>query len=153
MNGIVLDNFQIFEAYLGKTLQEYNFYNNFQEILERTFITPLAAGCFGFYDYYIMDTVLIDNDSCFELKVKPHRPQDLAFVGKIWISTGDYALRRLDLEVTSSVNMNFIDKYKVQQDYERQSTGHYLPTKTVCWSTCRKPATLPWPDWKILHCQ
>ncbi len=130
MNGIVLDNFQIFEAYLGKTLQEYNFYNNFQEILERTFITPLAAGCFGFYDYYIMDTVLIDNDSCFELKVKPHRPQDLAFVGKIWISTGDYALRRLDLEVTSSVNMNFIDKYKVQQDYERQSTGHYLPTKT-----------------------
>jgi len=130
MNGIVLDNFQIFEAYLGKTLQEYNFYNNFQEILERTFITPLAAGCFGFYDYYIMDTVLIDNDSCFELKVKPHRPQDLAFVGKIWISTGDYALRRLDLEVTSSVNMNFIDKYKVQQDYERQTTGHYLPTKT-----------------------
>ncbi len=75
---------------------------------------------FCFYDYYIMDTVLIDNDSCYEIKVKPRRPQDLVFAGKIWINAADYALRRLDLEVTKSVNINFIDKYKVQMDYEKQ---------------------------------
>jgi hypothetical protein len=130
MDGLILDNFQILEPFIGKTLQEYNFYNNLQEILDRTFITPLANGCFAFYDYYIMDTVLIDNDSCYEIKVKPRRPQDLVFAGKIWINAADYALRRLDLEVTKSVNINFIDKYKVQMDYEKQETGHYVPTKT-----------------------
>ena len=130
MDGLIIDNYQILESYLGKTMQEFNFYNNIQEILDRSFITPLASGSFAYYDYFIMDTVLVDNDSCYELKVKPRRPLDLAFTGKIWIDTKNYALRRLDLEITSSVNINFIDKYKVQQDYEKQSTGHYLPTKT-----------------------
>ncbi|HAL65932.1 MAG: Uncharacterized protein XD81_0222, partial [Bacteroidetes bacterium 38_7] len=130
MDGLIIDNYQILESYLGKTMQEFNFYNNIQEILDRSFITPLASGSFAYYDYFIMDTVLVDNDSCYELKVKPRRPLDLAFTGKIWIDAKNYALRRLDLEITSSVNINFIDKYKVQQDYEKQSTGHYLPTKT-----------------------
>ena len=130
ITGLVLDNFQIFETFIGRVFQDYNFNNNFQMILDRSFITPLAAGCFGYYDYYIMDTVLIDQDSCFELKVKAKRPQDLAFNGKIWITQNNYALRRLDLEVTNAANLNFVERYKIQQDLEPQEGNKWMPTKT-----------------------
>ncbi len=130
ITGLVLDNFQIFESFIGRVFQDYNFNNNFQMILDRSFITPLAAGCFGYYDYYIMDTVLVDQDSCFELKIKAKRPQDLAFNGKIWITQNTFALRRLDLEVTNSANLNFVERYKIQQDLEPQTGGIWMPTKT-----------------------
>lgn len=130
ITGLIIDNFQIFEKFIGRVFQDYNFNNNFQMILDRSFITPLANGGFGYYEYYIMDTVLIDNDSCFEIKVKSKRPQDLAFNGKIWITDSTFALRRLDLEVTDKANLNFVERYKIQQDYEPQEGGHWLPTKT-----------------------
>lgn len=130
ITGLVLDNFQIFETFIGRVFQDYNFNNNFQMILDRSFITPLAAGCFGYYDYYIMDTVLVEQDSCFEIKVKAKRPQDLAFNGKIWITQNGYALRRLDLEVTNAANLNFVERYKIQQDLEPQEGNKWMPTKS-----------------------
>lgn len=130
MTGLVIDNFQIFEQFLGKAFQDYNFNDNFLRIFDRTFISPIAAGSFGYYEYYIMDTVQIDGVNCFELKVKSKRPQELAFNGKMWIADSTFALRRVDLEIPPNANFNFIERYKIQQDYENVGLDAWLPTKT-----------------------
>ncbi len=131
ITGLVIENFQIFEQFIGKAFQEYNFNDNFVNILERSFLSPIGAGSLSFYDYYIQDTVAIDNDSCIELKVKPRNNVDLLFSGKIWISKNNYALRRLDLEILPTANINFIERYKIQQDYEQiKDNQSFVPAKT-----------------------
>lgn len=130
MTGLVIDNFQIFEQFLGKAFQDYNFNDNFLRIFDRTFISPIAAGSFGYYEYYIMDTVMIDSVPCFELKVKSKRPQELAFNGKMWITDSTFALRRVDFEIPPNANFNFIERYKIQQDYENVGLEAWLPTRT-----------------------
>ncbi len=131
ITGLVIENFQIFEQFIGKAFQEYNFNDNFVNILERSFLSPIGAGSLSFYDYYIQDTVAIENDSCIELKVKPRNNVDLLFSGKIWISKNNYALRRLDLEILPTANINFIERYKIQQDYEQiKDNQSFVPAKT-----------------------
>ncbi|PKP27578.1 MAG: hypothetical protein CVU06_01625 [Bacteroidetes bacterium HGW-Bacteroidetes-22] len=130
MTGLILDNFQIFEQFLGKAFQDYNFNDNFLRIFDRSFISPIAAGSFAYYEYYIMDTVMIDNHQCFELKVKSKRPQELAFNGTMWIADSTFALRRVDFEIPPNANFNFIERYKIQQDYENVGLEAWLPTKT-----------------------
>ncbi|MCE1167152.1 MAG: DUF5686 and carboxypeptidase regulatory-like domain-containing protein [Sphingobacteriia bacterium] len=131
ITGLVIENFQIFEQFIGKAFQEYNFNDNFVNILERSFLSPIGAGSLSFYDYYIQDTIPIDNDSCIELKVKPRNNVDLLFSGKIWISKKNYALRRLDLEILPTANINFIERYKIQQDYEQiKDNQSFVPAKT-----------------------
>lgn len=130
LTGLLLDNTQIIERFLAQAFQDYNFNDNWIRIFDRNFISPLSNGGFGYYEYYIMDTVLIDNDSCYKIKVKPKRPQDLAFYGNIWIADSSYALRRLDLEIGKTANLNFIERYKLQQDYEMVGDSAYMPVRS-----------------------
>lgn len=130
LTGLILDNTQIIERFLARAFQDYNFNENWVRIFDRNFISPLALSGFGYYEYYIMDTVLIDQDSCFKIKVKPKRPQDLAFYGNIWIADSTFALRRLDLEIGKSANLNFIERYKLQQDYDMVGDSAYMPIRS-----------------------
>jgi hypothetical protein len=47
----------------GSVFQEYNFYKNWQEILQKDFVSPIADGWKTFYDYDLLDSVLVGQDS------------------------------------------------------------------------------------------
>ncbi len=114
----------------GSAFQEYNFYKNWLTILEKEFVSPIADGWKAFYDYDLLDSVLVGNDSCYHLKVYPRRAQDLAFEGFIWINKENYALKQVDLTIPQSVNLNFIERIKIQQELTRTSAGPLIPSKT-----------------------
>ncbi len=130
LSGILVDNPELFSQFLGSSFQKYNFYDNWLKIFDRSFISPIARGALGFYEIYIMDTVLIDNQRCFELKVKAKRKEDLAFNGKMWITDSTYALKRISVEIGKGANLNFIERYSIQQDYYKTDAGAYVPERT-----------------------
>ncbi|WP_026954095.1 DUF5686 and carboxypeptidase-like regulatory domain-containing protein [Algoriphagus vanfongensis] len=114
----------------GSVFQEYNFYKNWLSILEKEFVSPIADGWKTFYDYDLMDSVLVGQDSCYLLQVYPRREQDLAFSGSIWINKETYALKQVDLAIPKSANLNFIERIKIQQELEPMSSGHLIPSKS-----------------------
>ena len=130
LSGLLVDSPELFAQFLGSSFQKYNFYNNWLKIFDRSFISPIARGSLGFYELYIMDTVVIDGHSCFEIKVKPKRQEDLAFNGKIWITDTTYALKRISVEIGKAANLNFIERFNIQQDYILTDAGAYVPEKT-----------------------
>jgi len=130
LSGLLIDNPELFAQFLGSSFQKYNFYDNWLKIFDRSFISPIARGALGFYEIYIMDTVMIDGQRCFELKVKAKRKEDLAFNGKIWISDSTYALKRISVEIGKGANLNFIERYTIQQDYSQSDAGAYVPVRT-----------------------
>ncbi|HCH44154.1 MULTISPECIES: DUF5686 and carboxypeptidase-like regulatory domain-containing protein [unclassified Algoriphagus] len=114
----------------GSVFQEYNFYKNWLNILDKEFISPIADGWKVFYDYDLLDSVLVGKDSCYRLQVYPRREQDLAFSGTIWINKETYALKQVDLTVPKSANLNFIERIKIQQELEPTSKGPLIPSKS-----------------------
>ncbi|WP_192350098.1 DUF5686 and carboxypeptidase-like regulatory domain-containing protein [Algoriphagus sp. Y33] len=114
----------------GSAFQEYNFYKNWLSIVGKDFVSPIADGWKQFYDYDLVDSVVVGNDSCYLLKVYPRREQDLAFTGTVWINTKTYALKQVDLTIPKEANLNFIERIKIQQELTPTAAGPLIPSKT-----------------------
>ncbi len=128
--GVGVTDGSLTSQIIGSSFQQYNFYNNWVNILDKNFVSPIAGSALMYYVFTIRDTVEIDGKPCYELQVNPKREGDLAFTGKIWIQDSTYALKRAMLEISSKANLNFIDKLKIQQELEMTSAGPWLPSKT-----------------------
>ncbi|WP_339699051.1 DUF5686 family protein [Algoriphagus aquimarinus] len=114
----------------GSAFQEYNFYKNWLTIVEKDFVSPIADGWKGYYDYGLLDSVLVGADSCYMLQVYPRREQDLAFTGTIWINKETYALKQVDLAIPKEANLNFIERIKIQQELVPTEAGPLIPSKS-----------------------
>lgn len=116
--------------FVGSSLQQYNFYQNWLNIASKEFVSPIADGWKTYYDYDLVDSLFLEDDFVYRLDVYPKRSQDLAFRGTIWITKDSWALKRLDLIVDQTANLNFIEKIKIQQELVPTSAGPWIPTKT-----------------------
>jgi len=130
MRGIAPRDNSVLSQMLGSSFQDWDFYPNWQQLLGKDFISPIADGWKFTYDYVLQDSVYLGRDFCYQLAVSPRRPQDLAFTGTIWITTNTYALRRVDLHVDRRANVNFTDTIAVQQDLVASAAGPGLPRRT-----------------------
>jgi hypothetical protein len=114
----------------GSVFQEYNFYRNWLPILNKDFVSPIADGWKTYYDYDLLEDVLVGQDSCYKLQVYPRREQDLAFTGTIWIKKSDFSLKQVDLTIPKAANLNFVERIKIQQELLASTAGPMLPSKT-----------------------
>jgi len=114
----------------GSVFQEYNFYKNWLSILNKDFVSPISDSWKAFYDYDLLDSVLVGQDTCYKLQVYPRRDQDLAFTGTIWIKKDDYSLKQVDLTIPKAANLNFVDRIKIQQELSPSPAGPLIPSKT-----------------------
>ncbi|WP_345227032.1 DUF5686 and carboxypeptidase-like regulatory domain-containing protein [Hymenobacter koreensis] len=130
LHGVAPRDGTLLSQVLGSSFQDYDFYPNWQVVMGKDFISPIADGWRITYDYDLEDSVMIGQDRCYQLKVMPRRAQDLAFTGRIWITTEGYALRRVDLEVDPQANINFVDQIRVYQDLAPSGAGAWLPQRT-----------------------
>ncbi len=129
ISGLGVDEGEVVSQMIGSSFQEYNFYENWLNIVSKDFVSPIADGWKIYYDYLLEDSSFVNGDWIYRLDVSPKRPQDLAFRGSIWINRSDWALVRVDLSIPKEANLNFIDKIKVQQELRKTSSGAYLPVK------------------------
>ncbi|WP_375416514.1 DUF5686 family protein [uncultured Hymenobacter sp.] len=130
MRGLGPREGSVLSQLLGSNIQNFDFYPNWQNILSKDFISPIAEGGRLTYDYELVDSVNVDKDWCYQIAVKPKRSHDLAFRGTIWITAGTYALRRVDLVANANANINFITDLRIFQDLTPPDQGPGLPTRT-----------------------
>lgn len=119
---------------IGSSFQEYNFYKNWMKIVEKDFVSPISESWKTFYDFEVQEwQVDVNGINCYQIGFTPKRPEDLAFTGTMWIadSLNTFALKQIDVQIPASANLNFIEKIKIQQEYERvEDGGAWLPNKT-----------------------
>lgn len=129
LSGVGIEDGSLVSQLLGSTFQQYNFYENWNRILDKDFVSPIANGGNGFYIYTLRDTSWIDGHWCYEIQVNPKRKQDLAFTGTIWVADTSFALKRVVLEIGKGANLNFIQKLKVQQELMPSGQGPWVQSK------------------------
>lgn len=130
LSGIGITDGSLTSQVVGSTLQEYNFYQNWMNIVGKEFISPLADGWKGAYQYELLDSLYLGDFYCYKLNVTPKRAQDLAFRGTIWIDQETYALKQIDVVVDRSANLNWIEKIRLQQELEPTDAGPWMPSKS-----------------------
>ncbi|WP_339864768.1 DUF5686 family protein [uncultured Algoriphagus sp.] len=130
MTGVGITDGSTTSQITGSAFQEYNFYRNWLSIVGKEFVSPIADGWKQFYDFDLVDSVLVGSDSCYLLKVYPLREQDLAFSGTIWINKETYGLKQVDLTIPKEANLNFVERIKIQQELTATTAGPLIPSKT-----------------------
>lgn len=117
--------------YLNRLYQDFNVYDNNISVFTNLFLSPIADMGPTFYMYFIDDTVTIDSQKLIKLSFRPRNPNDLLFRGSMWITLdGNYAIQKLRLLVSKSINFNFVREMKIDQDFEKMPDGRYLLSKS-----------------------
>jgi hypothetical protein len=115
---------------LGSNFQNFDFYPNWQNILGKDFISPIAEGGRLTYDYELQDSVFVGKEWCYKIALSPKRPHDLAFKGTVWITADKYALRRIDVVASEQSNINFVSDLRIYQDLTPPTDGPGLAART-----------------------
>ena len=129
INGIGVEDGSTVTQLVGSSFQEYNFYQNWLNIVSKEFVSPIADGWRIYYEYDLTDSLYIDNEFCYRLDFYPKSPQDLAFTGTMWISKQGYGLKQIDASIGKQANLNFIEKIRIQQELGRTESGAWLPIR------------------------
>ncbi|MFY0594528.1 DUF5686 family protein [Roseivirga sp.] len=130
IKGVGIEDGSLISQIIGSSFQEYNFYQNRMNIVEREFASPIGDAWRLIYNYELEDSVYIGDEFCYLLDFKPKNDQELAFIGKVWIAKEDFGVKQIDATMQPTANLNFIEKIKIQQELERTETGAWLPVKS-----------------------
>lgn len=104
--------------FMGGLYQEVNIYDNYIDIFQKNFISPLSNSGRASYEYIVLDTVLLKNKTCFHMMFKPKRKQELTFVGELWIHDSTYAVARVDMKAAVDANINFVNDVAMSLEYD-----------------------------------
>jgi len=129
VSGVGVEDGELVTQFVGASFQEYNFYQNWLNIVSKDFVSPIADGWRLYYEYDLTDSLYVGDDYCYRLDFFPKSPQDLAFTGTIWITKAEYALKQIDVTVGKQANLNFVEKIKIQQELAPTTEGAWLPVK------------------------
>ncbi len=104
--------------YLGDLYSNINIYDNYIYLFGKGFVSPIAGISQMYYKYMLMDSAFIGNKWCYKVTFHPRRKQELTFNGEIWIHDSTFAIRKLNMRITTDANINFIEDLAIVQDYE-----------------------------------
>ena len=106
-----------FTQFLGTTFDNINVYDNYLELFDRYFVSPVSGQGLFFYKYKIQDTAVIDGHRCFRMSFEPRRPGEATFFGDFWVVDTSFAIKRISMEVSKGANINFVKKITLYQEY------------------------------------
>ena len=115
-------------ANLDEIFQGINIFDNNINILLNRFVSPLSSTlAVSYYKYYIMDTLDISGTKCADLAFVPVNSESYGFTGRLYITLdGNYALKRFTLNVPSHINLNFVDKLRIDQEFRQMPDSTWV---------------------------
>lgn len=109
-------------AYINATLHDLDLFNDKVLVFHKEFVSPFADLAPTYYKYYIMDTLMIDNEQCVDLTFVPFNSQSLGFTGHIYATTDDsHFVKWIQMSIPVGINLNFVDYMNVEQRFSRDS--------------------------------
>ncbi len=96
---------------------DFNIYDNLIE-LQRDIVSPVADGAMAYYRYSLLGSTFLEDKKIYKIQVISKRPENPTCAGVIYIYDEDYAVKNVDLYVTSkAVNSAIIDTMRIRQNY------------------------------------
>ena len=103
----------------GKMYQNYNLYDNYVDVFEKMFASPVADFGLRYYKYYLLDSMFINGKWCYLISFKPRRKQELTFTGHFWVHDTTFAIKKIEARIAGDANINYLNDMVIKQEFER----------------------------------
>ena len=110
-------NNQAIVAFVEDLYSDYDVYENYLKFFDKSFTSPLSKTGVDVYNYVLSDSAYVDNKWCYHILYYPRRKNELTFKGDFWVNDTTYAIKKINLEVTKSANINWVKEIYIEQDF------------------------------------
>lgn len=110
---------------LGDEYLNTNIYDNYIDVFQLHFKSPIGANALAFYKYYLVDSASFDGRWCYKLMFKPRHQQTLTFTGNMWVHDTTWAIREIDMRISNDANMNFVNDLVINKTFAIVDGEHW----------------------------
>ncbi len=102
---------------LDKFNFSFNIYDNWFPIFSQTYASPLSTTAFTYYNFYFTDSSIVNGKKVYRIHFSPKQSFERAFTGSLWINDSTYSIKKIDMHLSKSANLNFINDIRYIQEY------------------------------------
>ncbi|MCW3106424.1 MAG: hypothetical protein JWQ09_930 [Segetibacter sp.] len=102
---------------LDKFNFSFNIYDNWFPIFSQTYASPLSTTAFDYYNFYFSDSSMVNGKKVYRIHFSPKQSFERAFTGSLWINDSTYSIKKIDMHLSKSANLNFINDIHYTQEY------------------------------------
>ena len=130
---------------LDDFMGEIDIFQNDVTLMTNRFVSPLSCIAVDFYKFYLNDTVMVDGERCAVLSFVPFTPQTFGFLGRLYVSLEDTTMfiKRVSMGVPHDINLNYVEKMSIVQDFERAPNGSRLKVRDNVEISMKLLSSLP----------
>lgn len=115
---------------LDEIFQEVDLFSNDITLLSNHFVSPLSNLAPSFYKYFIIDTLVVNGDSCVNLAFTPRTTESYGFTGSLYVTLDSSRfIHHAHFNIPKDINLNFVESMYFEQDFSRAPDGTRLITK------------------------
>ena len=125
-----------FQENVNAIFKDVEINDNNMNLLFNRFVSPLSSTlAVTFYQYYIMDTLMVDGYPCIDLAFVPVNSQSFGFTGHLYIvNDSTFRLKKYAINVPPEINLNFVSNFSVEHDYKQLENGLWAPDRTTTYA-------------------
>ena len=113
---------------------DYDIYDNYLKFFDKDFVSPLSRTGINVYNYVLNDSMFIDNKWCYNIVFYPRRKNELTFKGDFWVNDSTFAIKKINMAITKSANINWVKDIYLEQEFEVLNDSIFLPTRDYMMS-------------------
>ncbi len=123
-----IENLQL-NQFLGEMYLDFNIYDNYLNIFQKAFISPVANFARNYYKFYLEDSMFIDNNWCYKLRFAPKRTGDMTFEGEMWINDTTYAVKSFKAKLSPWANINYVQDLYMEHHFDQVQPEVWMLTE------------------------
>lgn len=129
-------NSSTFQKNIDAIFKDVDIYDNNMDLLFNRFVSPLSSAlAVSYYQYYIMDTLDVDGESCIDLAFVPVNSESYSFTGHLYIvNDSTFKLKRYAINIPPHINLNFVSDFAIEHNYKRTENGLWAPDRTTTYA-------------------
>ncbi|WP_420398749.1 DUF5686 family protein [Flagellimonas sp.] len=120
------DGHQSITAFVEDLYSDYDVYENYLKFFDKSFTSPLSKTGVDTYNYVLSDSTYIDDKWCYNIIYYPRRKNELTFKGDFWVADTTYAIKKINLQVTKSANINWVKEIYIEQEFDVVNDSVFL---------------------------
>ncbi|WP_369753043.1 DUF5686 family protein [Flavobacterium sp. WC2409] len=121
-------------SFVKDLYSDYDIYNNHLTFFDKSFTSPLSKTGIDTYNYILRDSAYIDKKWCYNILFYPRRKNELTFKGDFWVNDTTFAIKKINMAVTKSANINWVKDIYIEQEFEVQNDSIFLLTRDYMMS-------------------
>lgn len=128
------ENYENLTTMTDKLLENINVYEDYFQILDKSFVSPLIDNYQLFYEYHLEDKVTIEKKQYYKIHFEPKWKEDFTFSGTLLIDPKNWGVKKVSLKIDEHINLNFVKTLSIQQQYKRVQ-GKWVMNELETWVT------------------